>query len=128
MDAMAKSAIRRELSELRAKAWEAELGEALLPLADLFDAWRRGEASAFDLSDAIHRFHDGDSREIWKKHQWNDTEMLLAEALADGYLRREQITDRVYAILEPSVEHLQSLRALRDEMESSPPADDEENS
>jgi hypothetical protein len=125
---MAKSGIRKELRELRGKAWEAELGEALLPIADLFDTWRRGEASAFELVDAIHRFHQGESREIWKKHQWNDTEMLLAQALADGHLRREQITDRVYAILEPSVEHLQSLRAARDEMERSSATDDEETS
>jgi hypothetical protein len=98
------------------------------PIADLFDTWRRGEASAFELVDAIHRFHDGANREIWKKHQWSDTQMLLAEALVDGHLRREQITDRVYAILEPSVKYLQSIRAMWDEMESSPPADDEDPS
>jgi hypothetical protein len=125
---MPKSGIRKELRELRGKAWEAELGKALLPIADLFDTWRRGEASAFELVEAIHRFHEGESREIWKKHQWNDTEMLLAEALVEGHLRREQITDRVYAILEPSVEHLRSLHAIRNEMENSPLTDDEETS
>ena len=96
---------------MRRKAWEAEVGEALLPIADLFDAWRRGEASACDLTDAIHRFHQEDSRDIWKKHHSKDTEMLLARALADGYLRREQIPDPVYAVLEPYIAQLAVLRA-----------------
>jgi hypothetical protein len=125
---MAKSPIKRELRELRTKAWEAELGEALLPIADLFDTWRRGEASAFDLVEAIHAFHQGESREIWKKHQWSDTEMLLAEALVDGHLRREQISDRVYAFLQPYVGRLRELRANREAWESSPPEDDDETS
>lgn len=122
---MAKSGIPRGLNELRGKAWEAELGEALLPIADLFDAWRRGEASASDLSDAIHQFHDGDSREIWKKYQWRETEMLLAAALEDGYLRREQMPDAVYAHLLPHVERLRASRAAWKRVEEAPPEEDE---
>ncbi|HEX6369341.1 MAG TPA: hypothetical protein VF006_10440 [Longimicrobium sp.] len=128
MDAMAKSGIRHQLRELRTKAWEAELGEALLPIADLFDAWRRGEASAFDLTEAIHRFHQGESREIWKKHQSRDTEMLLAQALADGHLRREQIPDPVYEVLEPYVAQLAMLRAAGESTARSPEVEDEETS
>jgi len=123
---MPKSGIKRELHELRAKAWEAELGDALLPIADLFDTWRRGEASAFELVEAIHVFHQGDSREIWKKYQWSDTEMLLAQALEDGHLRREQISGSVYTVLEPYVERLRELRAHWEVLENSPPEDDEE--
>jgi hypothetical protein len=122
---MAKSGIHKELRELRGKAWEAELGEALLPIADLFDTWRRGEASAFELVEAIHRFHQGESREIWNKHQWSGTEMLLAQALADGHLRREQITDAAYAVLQPHVERLQSYRANWEASAHSPSMDDE---
>ena len=82
----------------------------------------------FDLVEAIHRFHQGEGREIWKKHQSADTTRLLAVAIVDGHLRREQITDRVFAILEPSVENVRLLRASLDEMESSPPDDDGETS
>lgn len=123
---MARSNRRTILRELRGQAWEAELGEALRPIADLFDAWRRGAASAFDLSDAIHRFHDGDSREIWKKYQWRDTKMLLAAALEDGYLRRDQVPDDVYAYLLPHLEQLRASRAQWNRMEESPPEEDEE--
>lgn len=123
---MAKSGIHHALRELRSLAWEAEVGEALLPIAELFDAWRRGEASALDLTEAIHRFHQEDNRYIWKKHQSRDTEMLLAEALADGYVRREQIPDPVYAVLEPYVAELAMLRAARESAASSLEVDEEE--
>jgi hypothetical protein len=119
---MARTNLRRVLRELRGRAWQAELGEALRPIADLFDAWRRGEASAFDLSDAIHRFHQGDSGEIWKRYQWNDTEMLVAEALEDGYLRRGQIPDAVYAHLLPHLECLRTMRTMRERMDEAPRA------
>jgi hypothetical protein len=122
---MAQINIRTVLRELRGQAWEAELGETLRPIGDLFDAWRRGEASAFDLTDAIHRFHQGASREIWKKHQSRDTEMLLAEALEDGHLRREQMPEAVYALLLPHVERLRTLRAQWKMLDEDPPAEDD---
>lgn len=119
---MRRSGIRHLLDDLRGKAWEAELGQALLPIAELFDAWRRGEASAFELSDAIHRFHDGDSREIWKKYQSRDTNTLLAIALVDGFLRRDQVPDHVYAVLEP---HMERIALLREQWNRSPPDEEE---
>ncbi|MBW3570198.1 MAG: hypothetical protein KY467_03755 [Gemmatimonadetes bacterium] len=125
---MPESTIRQVLRELRRLAWEAELGEALLPIAERMDAWRRGEASAFQVSDEIHRFHDGASREIWKTYQSRDTEMLLAKALADGYLRREQVPNPVYAVLEPHVARLASSRAAWESSELAPPGEEAEPS
>jgi len=59
--------IKRMLREQAARAHEEELRRALLPLAAAFDRWRAGELDSFALSDLIHEFHDGESREIWKR-------------------------------------------------------------
>jgi hypothetical protein len=51
--------LKRLLHEYGGKAHEAELREALVPLAEAFKRWERGEIDSFELKDMIHRFHQG---------------------------------------------------------------------
>lgn len=49
--------VRRLIREHAARAYEAELGQALGELEQQFAAWHNGHISAFELSDRIHAFH-----------------------------------------------------------------------
>ena len=49
--------LKRVLREHAGKAHEANLRQALKPLAEAFKRWERNELDSFELSDLIHRFH-----------------------------------------------------------------------
>lgn len=107
--------IKRMLREQAAIAYEKDLRQALLPLADAFDKWRRGELDSFELSRLIHQFHDGEAREIWKR--WNldrDPTMAVVYAVQDGILNRDDLPAPLLEYLRGSLE----LAAELDRMEA----------
>jgi hypothetical protein len=73
---------KRQARELATVAREAELAEALEELHELFSDWRNGRIDALQLSDAIHQFHDGQSRELFKMYNGLPPEDLAARAIA----------------------------------------------
>ena len=83
--------IKRLVRDWAGIAHDRELRKALLDLRGQFDRWQRGEINAVELNDLIHRFHDGDSRTIWKKYATNHLEPALAYAVATGILRRDEL-------------------------------------
>jgi hypothetical protein len=83
-------------------AHDRELSKGLLELSSQFDRWKRGDISASDLNDLIHRFHDGASREIWKTYATNRLEPAVAFAVAKGILRRDEVPPEL-------VQHLAGL-------------------
>jgi len=80
--------LRRLIREYSSLAYEAELRLALQSLAEMFDTWRSGELSSFDLSDEIHKFHQGTSRDLWKSYNLGQSEWALARAVHSGALDR----------------------------------------
>jgi len=84
--------IKRSVREWAGIAHDRELGKALLDLRAQFDRLKRREISAVELNDLIHRFHDGVSRDIWKKYATNHLEPALGFAVATGILRREELS------------------------------------
>lgn len=95
--------IRAMAREHAALAYEEELRRALLPLADEFDRWRRGELESAELSARIHGFHDGTAREIWKTYHADLPEMAVAYAIRTGILSRDQVPEELLAALGPSL-------------------------
>ena len=74
---------QRQARELAHAAWGAELSSALEELAVLFSDWQKGRIDAFQLSDAIHQFNDGQSRELFKRYRNGPRpEELAARAIA----------------------------------------------
>jgi hypothetical protein len=57
--------IKRLLREYAGAAHEEELRRALLPVSEAFGQWARRELSSGELSEIIHRFHQGPARELW---------------------------------------------------------------
>src|SRR2546428_14059724 len=58
-------AIKRALRELAGRAHETLLRRALTDLRREFDAWERSEIDAFELTERVHKFHQGPAQEIY---------------------------------------------------------------
>lgn len=68
----------RQLSEL---AYEKELSFYLDDLRSRFDEWKNGKLDVWELSDVIHKFHDGKSRELYKFMLMETTTFLILHML-----------------------------------------------
>lgn len=77
---------------------------ALGALGDKFDQWRAGVLSSGDLHDAIHEYHQGPGREIWKRYATNRPETQLAYAVAAGFVSRESLPKEVLDSIASTVE------------------------
>jgi 3-oxoacyl-ACP reductase-like protein len=74
---------KRQAREVATAAHYAELSAALEELAVLFADWHKGRIDAFQLADAIHQFHDGQSRELFNRYRGGlRSEDLAARAIA----------------------------------------------
>ena len=80
-------------------AHDRDLRKALSELRAQFDRWDRGEIDTFELNDLVHRFHQGTSREIWKRYATTHLEPAVASAVAAGVLRKEELPAE---LLQPS--------------------------
>ena len=100
-----KRRVQKLLRELAGQAWEAEMRVALGALARKFEQWEAGALSSAELHDAIHAYHDGEAREIWKRHSMPDPRIPLAHAVATGVIAKEKLPSEV-------LEHLLTLIEL----------------
>ena len=91
--------IKRALRQLADRAYEIELGRELAALRSEFDRWHRGEITAFDVSEAIHRFHQGPARELYVTYTSGHPKAAVAYAIQNGILDRTQIASDVLAAL-----------------------------
>jgi hypothetical protein len=83
--------IKRLLREYAAAAHEEELRRALIPVAEAFGRWERGELGSGELSEIIHQFHQGPSRDLWVRYNAPHLEMVVAFAITTGVLGRDTI-------------------------------------
>lgn len=84
---------RRELRELQGRAWERELGGALQELRRDFELWEKGEISVFELSDRIHEFHNGRSRELYKLYSGSRDHFLVSHLTVRGVIDEAELSD-----------------------------------
>ena len=61
-------AVKRLIREYAARAYEAELGQALRALEQEFAHWHSGQISAGELSDRVYAFSRGPARELWNRY------------------------------------------------------------
>jgi hypothetical protein len=54
----------------------------------------------FELSDLIHTFHQGASREIWKTYAYSDPDTAVSRAVALGLLKKEEMPENMPDILD----------------------------
>jgi hypothetical protein len=103
---------RAALRELAAEAWKAELSAALIELHEEFGKWADDAIDAFELSDKIHKFHDGISRELYGLYTRLDAAMLVSRAVALRLVQKDALTEALAAKLAPQI---QSIRESAEE-------------
>ncbi len=93
--------IKRLIREHAARAYEAELGQAVGKLEAQFAFWRGGQISAGELSDRIYTFTRGPARELWERYNARIDDTLVAHANMIGRLPRETIPAALLEALQP---------------------------
>ncbi len=93
--------VRKLIREYAVLAYERELAAELGKLADRVNAWKQGEISPWKLNDEIWNYVKGPQREMWKKYTNKDfLDMVVARAVADGFLKREEVQGGVLESIE----------------------------
>ena len=87
--------VKRLLRECAAAAYEEELRRALLPIAEAFKLWEQGGLGSGDLSELIHRFHQGPARDLYVRYDTNQLEAPVAYAIVTGVLDRKAVPAEV---------------------------------
>ena len=82
--------IKRQLRELAQQAADAEMRQQLNEVAAQVDAWKQGTITGRELRSVLHAYADGASRELIRKYRETPDDQLVAEALANGILKREE--------------------------------------
>ena len=81
---------RRKLRDLAGIAYERELSAELSNLESEFRRWRAGEIDAHDLSNHIHRFHQGPARKLWSRYEPSNLEFAVADAIHRGLITKDE--------------------------------------
>src|SRR5690349_2784299 len=102
MDSFSKSE-GKQLRALASLAYERELSAALAQLEGQFVDWRAGKLSPFELSDAIHKFHDGTGRQLYVFYTGKPA-LCVAHALATGVLSEQEVSKDLASKLQSMVE------------------------
>jgi len=95
---------KRRLRVLAGTAYTRELGNELAKLEIDFGRWRRGEIDPFELSDRIHRFHEGVSRDLYVTYRDLPPGQTVARAVAFEVLERAEVPADLLAALERTIQ------------------------
>ena len=98
--------MRKKLKELAMLVWKRELDQYIEKLAKRFDEWKEKKIDCFEINEYIHKFHDGPSRELWKKHNYFKADMIVAIGLDTGILKKEEISEDILQQIEDKIEIL----------------------
>jgi hypothetical protein len=107
-------AIKKLRREWLGEAYARELHRELTKLYASFEAWREGEIDSWDLSDRIHKFHNGASRELYKKYNDGDDDLNVAYAIVSGILDREEVPAALFEALKRPIDFFEAAKARGD--------------
>lgn len=111
---------KRKLRELSGLAYRRELGHELAKLEVDFSRWRGGEIDPFELSDRIHRFHDGVSRDLYVAYGGRNPSLEVARAIALHVLDRNEVPSEILAELESRIQLFEPERQADQAVERGP--------
>ena len=100
MNANLTSEQKRRLQELGQIAYERELSTELTRLDREFRRWRAGEINVFEVSEAIHQFHQGPAQELFGMYTRAQTVIAVAGAINRGTISREEAGPNVVQVLD----------------------------
>jgi len=94
---------KKKLRQLAGIANERELDQEMEKLYQHFESWKKKEIDCFELSDLIHKFHQGASREIWKIYTDSYLDMTVSRAVVLGLLKKEEIPEDLLDVLDSRI-------------------------
>jgi hypothetical protein len=104
---------RQRLRELATLAYEKEMAQALSELEQAFRRWCKQEIGVFDLDHEIHKYHNGVARDLYKKYNYGGKpDLLVAVAVCDGVLAREDLGEDLFSRLSASITSIQESKNL----------------
>lgn len=102
--------IKKLIREYAAEAHERELHRELAKLDLRFTEWRDGKLGSGALSDEIHQYENGPSRELFKRYNGGLPDMMVAYAITAGILKHEEIPAELLEALAHALEYFERLR------------------
>ena len=106
---------RAVLRNLAAEAHEQELEDVLSDLYDKFCIWGGKGMNAFDLSELIHEFHDGVSRELYKTYVLGAPEISVAIGVSRGAIDPDDLDKKLYMKISPIVDSIEKHHENKDD-------------
>lgn len=100
---------RAILRQFAQESWETELDDSLEQLVEEFSRWADNGMNAFELSDKIHKFHNGASRELYSRYTGLDPDTVVARAIAMGILKDVILGKTLRPKLNDKIELFRSL-------------------
>lgn len=97
--------IKRMIREWCGTAYKRELDAELTKLYEQFHQWHRGTLSPFDLSEEIHKFHQGPARDLYVSYEMGPGgmgELSINSAIARGVINREELPDELLTAIQPA--------------------------
>lgn len=82
---------KKELRKLAGLAYERELAKALEALEESFRQWKKKKISAFELSECIHKFHNGSARNLWNLYETGHAETSARHAITEGIILKTEV-------------------------------------
>jgi hypothetical protein len=102
--------IKKLIREFAAEAHERELHRELTRLDRRFAEWRAGRLGSGELSDEIHQYETGPSRELFKRYNGGLPDMMVAYAIAAGILQRGEVPAELLEALAGPLEYFDRMR------------------
>jgi len=100
--------IKKQLQILAGLAYKRELEAELGKLYENFAEWKSGKIDPWELSEKIHKFHNGASRDLY--NYYNDQrfpEDIVAFAIRSEVFTRDEIPAEVWPYVEPILNRFQ---------------------
>jgi hypothetical protein len=99
------------LRECANEAWESELHDALEGLFEDFSRWADDGYSSRELTERIHEFHDGISRELYKRYTGLPPSVAVARAIAVGVIDEAALSP---SLQEKLADEIEAQRRIND--------------
>ena len=99
---------KKRLRELAALAYERDVANSLSKIASQVDEWKNGKITALQLSEALHEYDRGESRDIWSRYDSNQYDIEVASAIVRGLLTEVEVGKDVLTLLSNQIQFLKS--------------------
>jgi len=93
---------RKHVREIAGVAYERAMAAALDKLLTVFQKWKQGKMTPFELDEKLHQYHNGTARELYNQYATGDPDMAVIFALTKEILKIEELNEDVPVFLSGS--------------------------